>query len=759
MRWQSVARAVVALVGIGCAVAVYVLLRPRPQMVEPPKPALLDNSVTAAAKGTKQKRVDPSGRETFSFSAAETLAMADGRTLFKGVRFKFTKGTVTYIVTSNEAESEGKSGPTGEEPSKMLFRKKVKMEGDDGFSVEAEDATYLGDEQRVAFPGAVGFTRDRLRGRGVGADLYMDRSVLWLNDQSQMTIEPDKGGVPVEISGKRVGLAQADGYIRAEEGTRLTRESQQLRADQMVVHFAEGTQSVRRIELVGKSSALGTGKGQRPDMRGDNIDLDFTAESGLLTHARMDTAAALTLRDDSGVTAVKSNAIDFHVGANGETLTKLEATGATETILPRVGEAPARTIHSNGLVAEGQDPKGLDRAVFSGGIQYREMLPAGRGEAAAVRLATSQSLVLSLDGGLNQVKDANFRQAFCFVGPLAPAAPALDPKCSTTKTLPARGTSDDSMAAAADEGTYDAKAETLRLKSTAPTRPRPWVVNREVTVEAREIDMDIKHNAIDARGSAKEQVDFNRKPTPGQTKASGTPGLFESDKAITVKTNTLKYSRDTGRATYTGNVFMFQPASAGQAEGSVLKADEVNVDDEKHNIDATGNVRSTLFIEQAPDEPGKKGPTRTTLNSNRMTYVEATRTALYAGAAVMETGEGATKQSLEAAEITLVMQTEKRALKSLLSTAPGAGVVLAKLPEGRQSQGLRLTYDAEKDTYVMTGNPAQFVAPSTTNAPGMCQVGRGSRIEFPRTGGEAKVTAEGGGVGRLDEQRCAEVIK
>jgi hypothetical protein len=294
LRWQSVARVVVALVGIGCAVAVYLQIQPRPQMSEPPpKPPLLPNTVTASSRGTKEKRVDASGREVFSWNAAETRVMADGRTLFKGVQFKFIKNAVHYTVTSNEAEGSGKGGPDGGEPTQMLFRKKVKMVGDDGFSVEAEDATYLGDEQRVVFPGSVVFNRDRVQGRGVGADLYMDRSVLWLNDQAHMTVNPEKGGVPVEISGKRVGLAQADGYIRAEEGARLTRESQRLGADNLVVHFTEGTQSVRRIELVGKSSVVSTAsKGQRPDMRGHNIDLDFTSESGLLNHARLDTAAA-----------------------------------------------------------------------------------------------------------------------------------------------------------------------------------------------------------------------------------------------------------------------------------------------------------------------------------------------------------------------------------------------------------------------------------------------------------------------------------
>jgi lipopolysaccharide export system protein LptA len=204
---------------------------------------------------------------------------------------------------------------------------------------------------------------------------------------------------------------------------------------------------------------------------------------------------------------------------------------------------------------------------------------------------------------------------------------------------------------------------------------------------------------------------------------------------------------------------MYQPPSAGQAEGSVLKADKVDVDDQKHDITAIGNVRSTFFIEQTPDESAKKAPSRTVLNSNSMTYVEARRTAVYTGAAVMETGAGVTKQTLEAAEITLVMQAEKRALKSLVATAAGAGLVVAKLPEGRQTKGLRLAYDADKDAYVMTGKPAEFVSRSTTNASGMCQVGTGSKIDFPRTGGEASVTTEGGAAARLVDKPCAEVIK
>lgn len=757
MRWQGVARAVVALIGIGCAVTVYVMLRPRPGVTEAPAPAMLDNSATAASKGTTIKRLDETGRETFVMRADENLVMADGRTVFKGnMRLNFARGGVKYTVTADEAESSGKSGPTGEEPSKIEFRKRVKMVGDDGFSVEAEDATYLGDEQRVTFPGAVAYIRDRMEGRGVGADLFMDRSVLWMYDQSHLTIKPEGSGGPVEITAKQIGLAQTEGYLRAVEGARLTRQGQQLSADALAVFFAEGTQNVRRIELVGKSNVRRTGRGQQPDMRGDNIDLDFAPEAGVLSHARMDGAAVLTLRDDAGTTRVTGAVIDLNLGSDGETLTRLESTGPTELVLPRVGETPAKTILSGGLVAEGADPKGLDRAVFSGGVQYRESLPATRGQAAAVRLAISQSLVLGLGGALNQVNIADFRQGFCFAGPLAPTV--TDLQCSPSRMLPARGTMEDTMVAAADEGRYDAKAETLRLRSTGPALPR--VVNQEIEIKGREVDIDIKQETIDARRTtvAGEQVDSVRRPTAARAKDAGTSGLFEGGKPISGKANSLKYSKATGMATYSGEVLVAQEGASGQV--SVLRANDVRIDNEKQDIEANGNVRSTLFIEGAPDEAGKKGPTRTQINGGRMIYTEALRTAVYTGAARMESGEAANKQSLEAPQITLEMHPQQRALKRLVAvTLDGTGIVLAKLPDERQTTGLQLTYDADKDWYEVKGTPAQFVSRSTTKGPDMCDVGIGTTLEFQRGAGLSNVKNEKGAVGRAGERRCVEVLK
>jgi lipopolysaccharide export system protein LptA len=198
-------------------------------------------------------------------------------------------------------------------------------------------------------------------------------------------------------------------------------------------------------------------------------------------------------------------------------------------------------------------------------------------------------------------------------------------------------------------------------------------------------------------------------------------------------------------------------AGTGEQGSSQLKADEVIFDDQKQNIEATGKVTSTFYIEQTPDESGKKGPTRTELNSEKMTYFEATRTAVYTGAAEMKTGDGADKQSLDAGVITLVMEAQRRALKSLEATASGSGIVLAKLPEDRQATGLKLTYDAGTDRYEVTGKPAKFVSRPAGSA--TCDVLTGSRAQFPRTGGQATMTTEGATPSIADKKPCAEVLK
>jgi LPS export ABC transporter protein LptC len=734
VRWQKIARVIVVVIGLGCAGAVYYYFRPRP-VVEPARVPALANAgdALAVSKNTGIKLLGDDGKPIYELTADVQRVLTDNRTVFEGnVRLLFKRNGVPYTVTADKAETAGVAGPTGEEQATVVFRGSVRMKGDDGFSVETEEATYFNVEQRVTFPGAVTFTRGQVSGNGVGAELEMEKAVLWLHDQSVMRIVPEGEGKTVVARGKRIGLAETDRYLRVEEGARLTRDDQELASDVTMLFFSEGAQTVHRIEMDGQSRVTQTGGGDRPDMRADNIDLDFVPETSALSHAKLEGSAVLTTRDESGTTRITGSLMDLTLAADGKTLTRLDVAAPTEVILPPSGTTPARTIKSSGLIAEGAEPKGLDRAVFSGGVDYRETTPASRGQVAAQRVATAESLVLGLAGGINEITVAEFRQRFTVT--------------------------DGTMTAMADEGIYDAKAETLQLRPNVPARQRPHLVDQDIDVTAHQaIDVDLKQDSFKARG----KVVFMRKaaaPVPGAKPAPEKSGLFEDGKALEGNADVLTYSKADGMAVFTGTASLLQGGVAGK---DVIRADELRLDDKKKDLTATGNVRSTFLIEGSPPSADattaarQDGPTSTQLNSARMVYTDATRTAVYSGGAVMDSRNG---DRLTADQISIEMMAQRRSLGKVVALAPAETPLRATLPEGRQVTGLHLTYDAETEEYVVTGKPATFISRSATK-PGICDVGTGTRLLFLRTAGWSKVANEGGAVGKAEEKKCAEVLK
>jgi hypothetical protein len=178
---------------------------------------LLDDTVVSTSSGGELERLDlATGERIYYLMWKKSKVMADGRSIFEDVELRFDRAGVPYTVEADEAESAGKAGPTGEEPETVVFRRNVRMTGANGFSVESQEATYHGGEARIVCPGEMTFTRDRLSGYGVGAELFMEKSVFWLYDQARMTIAPESGGVPVVASGKRIGLAELDHYLKVE---------------------------------------------------------------------------------------------------------------------------------------------------------------------------------------------------------------------------------------------------------------------------------------------------------------------------------------------------------------------------------------------------------------------------------------------------------------------------------------------------------------------------------------------------------------
>src|SRR5690606_15483179 len=104
----------------------------------------------------------------------------------------------------------------------------------------------------------------------------------------------------------------------------------------------------------------------------------------------------------------------FRTASDGTTLTRLEArpegNGRITVRMPVSKTAPARTIVSRTLVADGTDGKGLTSAVFEGGVEVVETTARRGDQPAARREGTSRRLTLALDGALDAIREARFEE-------------------------------------------------------------------------------------------------------------------------------------------------------------------------------------------------------------------------------------------------------------------------------------------------------------------------------------------------------------
>ncbi len=726
MRWQTLVRLLLGATLIGVSALVALQWREREVPVEPPVTvSLSDPTAQSESEGGKLEIFD-GDVVAYTIDYGKRLSFADGRNVFQDATIRFARGGVPHVLSAPETEAVGKAGPAGNQPERLIFRRGVTLTAEGGVAVRTlEEATFYNNEQKVVMPGAMTFERGRLSGGGVGADLYMDRSVLWINDQATLTVAPDaEGGAPIEARARRIGLAEADHYMVLEDQASMTHQTRRLSAAMARVSFTPVGDTVQYIELRGQSAVRSLDpRAADPQLTAENINLEFAPDTGRLTHTRQVGGAVIEIRETGGVTRVAGSEIDTFVGPDGETLTKLQATAPVAVALPRQDAQPARTIDASWLLAEGSGTKGLDRAVFDGGITYRESRPGGRGAPAETRVVTARSLQLRLAGDLADVESATFRQDVKIV--------------------------DGRLTATAETAVYDSAAETLQLRAGGDNRAaRPRVVDAELEVDASEIDADLKTDAFDARATGADRVESFFKPGARAPASPSGQGLFEAGQPIAGASSRLQYSRTTGLAVYQGAAYLRQGESS-------LAGDRIEFDDRRSDVRATGKVVSRLDLDPE-DRPASGAAQPVRISANALVYTESARTGVYTGGVVFD---GATGEQLRGDRLTLQLEKNERRLASMEGTAAQGGEVRITLLEGRQSAGARVLYNAASDTYQVFGAPALFIAPAPDRGPGECSVTSATELRFNRTAGTSEGINRGGAVGVIREAKCAEVIK
>ncbi|HEX6324809.1 MAG TPA: LPS export ABC transporter periplasmic protein LptC, partial [Vicinamibacterales bacterium] len=563
MRWQTGARAAlgVLLLAMAGGVAWYVA-RQGPSAESPaPSPRTDEEAETELGAG-ETVRTDETGALVYRIKYDRVLIYpaATSRMRLVGVSGTLARGGSPMEFRADEADVKLKAGAMGD-PSKfdeMQLRGGVVLTSGPGaepLHLETSDALYNELTGIVTTDKPAKIRRGNMSGSGTGATFDRNRSVVWLLADAKVRIATETQGA-VDVTATRAGLAQAEHYMRFEENVRIARGGRLIESDAAVANLTPDGKGITSLELTGNSRVTGGsgGDGGVPNMRADDITITYSDATGALERAVLMRAARIELPEGGG-RSLAADYIDVGFAADGTTVTMLDATDAVELKIPAEGDQPAREVRAPRLEARGAEPKGLERAQFSGGVEFREQAPAAGKAEAVDRVGRSETLVLGLDGGFDKITDAEFSGNVRF--------------------------RDRDITGEAPEATYGVETKRIALRGGAGNAR---VIQEDGTIDAKNIDLTLDPRKLIAKGNVRSTL----KPGARKDRKEPRPSILEDDAPVNITARALDYDGVADRAVYTGDARLWQGDTTIQGETIVL-------DDKTGNLEARKDVRGVFL--------------------------------------------------------------------------------------------------------------------------------------------------------------------
>jgi lipopolysaccharide export system protein LptA len=708
VSWQKSARVGLAIAGLGIAAAiVYYSRKGPPPPAPPPSIATLDPTVASVGAGGIQT-VSKDGQPDQLITWETRQEYTDGRVrlakaVVAGLRENKSKIRADVLELS--------FAEAGVMPKQLNFTGHVSLEEQGGLTVQTETASYDDAAGVVTIPGHLTFQRGRTSGEGVGATYDRKKGIVVIQDQSKARVGPDaKGTGSADASSKRMIMERGLHSLRLEEGARIVSESQTLTGTNAAMLFTDDDTALKFLELRGAARVDPTpgSPANQPAMSADEISMGFHPDGQTLQHATLTGKAELTLRDASMSRSIKASRIDLSTGTDGRTLVGLNAADRVIVTLPASATAPARTITAQTLKATGDEKKGLTSARFEGNPQFEETgakTAAGAGRAGSApatgtRTGTSAALILTLGGQLEAIEKAEFDQNVVF--------------------------KNERLTAKSDRATYFEAKSILELKpNDKGPRRRSSADSGEFYVEGSIVNLFLDTENLNATGDVKTTL--TRKAASGQKPAQGS--LFSGTEPINGTAEHLEYSKDTGKATYTGA----PKTRALLQQGSTrILANELVFEEATNRLQGRGDVDSRIPMTVTEDQ-GRSQVKDQQVRADTMSYDDAARRAEYQGKPViLTTADGVT----EGLTMTFDLAEDGKTLKRLRAVAD----VFASRVDGHEFSGVELEYRMEDDVYVLTGRsgtPAQVKQPprDPKALEKLCDFTIAQRLEFSgRTG-------------------------
>ena len=707
MSWQKYARfGIAAFVIVFVAIVTVTLRQRKPAVAEPPASKRVDPTAVVENVGTGRVDISKDGKIVLTLKFGTQLTYADGRSkLAGGVEVSSDRNGRPFAVTSREAEIALK----GEDVEKAHFTGDVKLKSA-GTEVAAEDASYNSAEGMVTIPGAVAFTRGRMKGAGVGATYDLNREVLWILDKANIKVTPDaKGQGELEASAGAAGLARQEPDIRLSRNGHIVANGRVIDGDEITIQLTEDEQRVQTLQLRGSSRMTGgSGVGAPQAMSARDIDLMYGEDGRTLQNAQLMENAVVQLPGDSrpGGRRITGKSVVIAMSPDGATVTNLNATENVQVDLPAQGDLPAKRIRSTTLMAIGAPGAGLQNATFTGNVEYRETR-AARGKLTAVdRTARSQKLIVDTKPGFGAVQKADFYGNVRF-------------------------TDGQQVVADAPRGLYHLDRDLIDLSpGDGDPGQGPRVSDGKITVDARTISFALGTRKLVAETRVRSSMEPRAAPGTPDASASQSrvPSLLKQDQPVTITSNRLDYEGAAGQARYVGNAKLWQNDTS-------VRSDTISLDDKTGNLEARGTVRTEMMLDEVDAKTGARKRTPTKGQSETFVYDDAKRTAVYTTSARLEGPQG----DLTAERVELFLKGGTNELERV--EAYGAsGAVIVK--EGtRTATGARLTYTARTETYLMSGTPVVAI----DNTPPDCKRSEGAVLTF-RRGVLDSMSTEGNGV-------------
>ena len=721
MSWQKRARALLAVLVVALAGGMtwYVMRQdPRAEAPPPTSPRVDEKSDMEVSGGEITRTDTATGKVVFRITFDRMLQYAqDSRVRLVKVTGTTTRGEQPVEFRADEADIKVKSGSMQDlgtfDEIRMRGNVSVKSApGPDAVELHTSEALYNDLTGIMTTDKPAKMKRGAMSGSGTGATFDRDRAVLWLLADSKVTFATEGQGT-LKVTAARAGLAEREKYFRFEENVRMEREGRVIETDAAVANLSPDGTRMTVLELRGKSRVTGgrNGDGGVPNMRADDITITYGADSGLLERAVLMRQASLEL-PEGGHRSLAAEYIDLGFAGDGRTLTVLDASDAVELKIPAERDVPAREVRAPRLEARGAAPKGLERAQFTGGVEFRELAAARGNQAAIDRLGRSQTLTLALDGGFNKITTADFSGGVTF--------------------------RDRDMTGEAPEARYSLSTKQIALRG-GHTLAR--VVQEDSTIEAKEIDLTLDPRKLSARQGVRSTLTQRAR----KDRTDARPSILAEDQPVNVTAHTLEFDGVSDRAVYSGDARLWQGSD------TVIQAETIVLDDKTGNLEARRNMRGIFLIREDP-LPGQKpeAPKPTNVRADELVYDEARRRATFRGNANMKSPEG----DITAERIEIFLREDG----NTLDRAEAYEKVTARLEGGRVATGERLTYNAKTRRYDMSGKPLvvirQTQEKTATGTQTKCDRTEGASLTFERSTDNVRVVAANGATSRTVPIPC-----